>query len=72
MCLKYAKYRENALLKNISNLYFSNNFLHIFSQTNVFIGFYNKKGIKLFETCIKLSSKSTFFHQNDLGVFEPS
>jgi hypothetical protein len=38
--------------KKISNLYFSNNFLHIFSQTNVFIGFYNKKGIKLFETCI--------------------
>jgi hypothetical protein len=63
--LEIGKNRENALLKEISNLDLKKKILHIFSQINVFVGFYNK-------TCVKLSSKSTFFHQNDLSVFEPS
>ncbi len=37
-------------VKQKSNLVFPIKLLHILSQTNVFIGFYNKKREKLFET----------------------
>jgi hypothetical protein len=59
--LEMWKNRENALLKKISKLDFPKNILHIFSQTNVFVGFCNKKGVQLFETCLKFKFKKHIF-----------
>ncbi len=59
--------------KKKSNLVFPIKLLHILSQTNVFIGFYNKKREKLFETdTYKIKFKKCIFSSNDLGEFEPS
>jgi hypothetical protein len=41
-------------------------------KTNVFFSFHHEKREKFFETCLKISFKSTILQQNDLILLRPS
>ncbi len=49
-------------VKKMSNKNSTQCFLCLFSQSNVLLGFINKRGRMLFETCLKISSKGSISH----------